>query len=77
MNSTQSTFKLDFLRHIYPGFSVEYVAFKQLYDSISGEEIVAFKQLYDSISGEEIEVPLHPTADHSEKPDSVIDFQQT
>ena len=62
MNSTQSTFKLDFLRHIYPGFSVEYVAFKQLYDSISGEEI---------------EVPLHPTADHSEKPDSVIDFQQT
>lgn len=62
MNSTQSTFKLDFLRHIYPGFSVEYVAFKQLYDSLSGEEIG---------------VPPHPAADHSEKPDSVIDFQQT
>lgn len=38
---------------------------------------MAFKQLYDSVSGEEIEVPLHPAADHSEKSDSVIDFQQT
>lgn len=62
MNSTQHTFKFDFLRHIYPGFSVEYVAFNQLYDSISGEEI---------------DVPLHPAADHSDKSDSVIDFQQT
>lgn len=62
MTSTQSTVKLDFLRYIYPAFSAEYLAFKQLRDSTLGKVV---------------EVPLHPGADGSEKSDSFIDFQQT
>lgn len=63
MTSTQSTVKLDFLRYIYPAFSAEYLAFKQLHDSTLGKVVE--------------EVPLHPGADGSEKSDSFIDFQQT
>ena len=63
MNATQSTVKLDFLKHIYPVLSTKYLAFKQLHNSPLGKVVG--------------KVPLHPGADCSEKSYSFIDCQHT